>query len=604
MQEIRTTYIYMQGKGTLHYGSDSYMYQRLGMGLSVSPAIWQNFIQKVLQEISDHRKNHLAIMDDCLVSKKKTHLRHLTDLFKALLRNGLKISPRKCKLFKKSLVYMGHQVSIIENIPHITPVKSRVDAIVKLDPPKSPKNCKQFCGMVNYLSMFLKDLQTKLIPIYHLTKKDVPFDWGELQQKAFEMIKKDLTEAPVLAMPNTEGHMVLVSDTSKIACGSALYQKQKGRYRLIAYFSKKLQLSAQRYSISELELTGIYANVTAFKHLLRNSNFTLYCDHSALVHIMNGKKEPPTLRLKKLIENLSDYKFDIKFLRGKDIFVSDFSSRHPDNEESCNDPIIPVAFLMKEIVLPEHSHKFMEWLNVLLDTREMLAYKENTYRECQCERVMTMKETFRIMTRGMAKSAKAEVTAMYPLKGDHKKPEKSQIGIIEDKDKKGKNQGEIQEIQVDIPNQQADDEIMAEIDNVNIPDRVIKPIALNVPKLNMCDLQVPPVLNEPIPMKPVKKAAPVINYDQILVPVNIDVTLKGQLPPFDMEKSFDAVHTTAEQLPGLESLFREDKPLFKPGTEISLFMKHIPKQQELDKFVNYLKQRVIHDCNVPLTVKE
>ena len=65
---------------------------------------------------------------------------------------------------------------------------------------------------------------------------------------------------------------------------------------------------------------------------LRNSNFTLYCDHSALVHIMNGKKEPPTLRLKKLIENLSDYKFDIKFLRGKDMFVSDFLSRHPDNE--------------------------------------------------------------------------------------------------------------------------------------------------------------------------------------------------------------------------------------------------------------------------------
>ena len=226
---------------------------------------------------------------------------------------------------------MGHQVSIIENIPHITPVKSRVEAIVKLDPPKSPKNCKQFCGMVNYLSIFLKDLQTKLIPIYHLTKKGVPFHLGELQQRAFEMIKKDLTEAPVLAMPNNEGHMVLVSDTSKIACGSALYQEQKGRYRLIAYFYKKLPLSAQRYSISELELTGIYANVTAFKHLLRNSNFTLYCDHSALVHIMNGKKEPPTLRLKKLIENLSDCKFDIKFLRGKDMFVSDFLSRHPDN---------------------------------------------------------------------------------------------------------------------------------------------------------------------------------------------------------------------------------------------------------------------------------
>ena len=71
-----------------------------------------------------------------------------------------------------------------------------------------------------------------------------------------------------------------------------------------------------------------------------------------------------------------------------------------------------------------------------------------------------------------------------------------------------------------------------------------------------------------------------------------------------MEKSFEAIHTTAEQLPDLERLFREDKPLFKPGKEISLFMKHTSKQQELYKFVNYLKQRVIHDCNVPLTVKK
>ena len=109
---------------TPYYGSDIYLYQRLGMGLSVSPAIGQNFIQKVLQKIPDHRKNHLGIMDDCLVfSKKKSHLKHLTDLFKALIRNGLKISPRKCKLSKKSLVYMGHLVSIIEVFPILLQLK-------------------------------------------------------------------------------------------------------------------------------------------------------------------------------------------------------------------------------------------------------------------------------------------------------------------------------------------------------------------------------------------------------------------------------------------------------------------------------------------------
>ena len=350
-----------------------------------------------------------------------------------------------------------------------------------------------------------------------------------------------------------------------------------------------------------MELTGIYANVLAFKHLLRNVHFTLYCDHSALVHIMNGKKKPPTLRLKKLIENLSDFKFDIKFLRGKDMFVSDFLSRHPDSEESCSDPIIPVAFLMKEIELPQHSPKFLDWLNIMLDSREMVAYKESPFKECKCERIMNMNEPFQVLTRSMAKTVKADVPAMYPLNEDHKRPEMSQIGIIEVKDTEEVGQGEVQIV----PNQQPDieDNIMAGIDNTNIPDIVSRPVAQNVPKVNMTGLQVPPVLNEPIPMKPVKKATSVINYDPILTPVNIDVTLRGQLPPFDMEKSFDAIQTSVEQYPDLESLFRDDKPLFKPGTEISLFMKHIPKQKELDNFVNYLKQRVIHDCKVPLSVK-
>ena len=122
---------------------------------------------------------------------------------------------------------------------------------------------------------------------------------------------------------------------------------------------------------------------------------------------------------------------------------------------------------------------------------------------------------------------------------------------------------------------------MAEIDNVNIPDIVSRPVAQNVPKVNMTGLQVPPVLNEPIPMKPIKRATSMINYDQILTPVNIDVTLRGQLPPFDMEKSFDAIRTSVEQYPDLESLFREDKPLFKPGTETSLFMKDIPNRKNL-----------------------
>ena len=171
--------------------SDTYLYQRLGMGLSVSPAVWQNFIQKVLSEIPNHRKHHLAIMDDCLVhSRMKDHLHHLIDLFKALIRNGLKISPKKCQLFRKKLVYMGHTLLIQDGRPQITPLKTRTEAILKLDPPKTVKNCKQFCGMVNFLSIFLKDLQLILAPIYQLTKKGIPFVWSEECETAFKKIKK------------------------------------------------------------------------------------------------------------------------------------------------------------------------------------------------------------------------------------------------------------------------------------------------------------------------------------------------------------------------------------------------------------------------------
>ena len=85
-----------------------------------------------------------------------------------------------------------------------------------------------------------------MIPIYFITRKGVPFYWRDEKQKAFDSIKQDITNAPVLLMPNTTGHFVLVSDTSKIGCGAALYQEQKGKYHLIAYHSRKLPEAVER----------------------------------------------------------------------------------------------------------------------------------------------------------------------------------------------------------------------------------------------------------------------------------------------------------------------------------------------------------------------
>ena len=246
-----------------------------------------------------------------------------------------------------------------------------------MKPPKTVKECRSFCGMVNYMSIFLPSLQEKLIPVYFITRKGIPFYWGEEQQKAFNDIKHDVTNAPVLLMPNSTGHFVLVSDTSKVG----LYQNQRGKYHLIAYYSKRLPEAVANYSISELELTGVMANVAVFKHLLRNANFHVYCDHSALVHILKAKREPPTLRLKKLIENLSEYKFDIYFLKRKEMHISDFLSRHPDDEDSTNE-IIPIAFMLQELEtskFPDHLLYLKEQVDALHEQDNYIPYHEDDF---------------------------------------------------------------------------------------------------------------------------------------------------------------------------------------------------------------------------------
>ena len=121
---------------------------------------------------------------------------------------------------------MGQTLLIKENTPCIALLRSRVDAIQRLEPPKTPKVCKKFCGLIDYLSMYLKDLQKRLIPIYNLTRKGVPFEWTDEHPKIFEGLKKHIANPSVPVMPNNKEHFTLVSDTSGVACG-VLYIKIK-----------------------------------------------------------------------------------------------------------------------------------------------------------------------------------------------------------------------------------------------------------------------------------------------------------------------------------------------------------------------------------------
>ena len=203
-----------------YFGIASYLYQRMAMGLNVSPPIWQTYIDTILNCLESKRYCE-AIMDNLLLfsPSKQSHMRKLEDLLKALFKNGLKISPKKCQLFRKELQYMGNTIFIQEMRVWVRPLCSRLDAIQKL----------------------------------------------------------------------------------------------------------------------------------SFAHLLKREDFDAIVDHLALVHILKSKTEPVTTRIKRLSEVLSTYSFNLYYMIGKHMILSDFLSRQRVDRSDPHE-VIPISFDMKGIL--------------------------------------------------------------------------------------------------------------------------------------------------------------------------------------------------------------------------------------------------------------
>ena len=199
----------------------------------------------------------------------------------------------------------------------VKPLRSRLEAIQKLMPPTNQKRCRSFVCMVNIVSIFYPELQKLLKPIYELTKKGRLFVMGDEQQKAFDEIKSRLLKPPVLSMPDKRGRFLLYSNTSKYATGSALYQVQNGKPKLINYVSKRMLEAARNYSITDLKMCSFAINIASFAHLLKRVDFDAIVDHSAIMHTMKSKMELATNRIKRLLEVLSSYSFNLYYIKAK-----------------------------------------------------------------------------------------------------------------------------------------------------------------------------------------------------------------------------------------------------------------------------------------------
>ena len=131
--------------------------------------------------------------------------------------------------------------------------------------------------------------------------------------------------------------------------GSAIYQIQNGKLKLIAYAGKRLPEVARNYSITELELCGLAINIASFSHFLKRVDLDVIVDHLALTHIIKSKAEPATARIKRLLELISSYSFNLYYIKGKDMILSNFLSKQ-NYDDSNPHEITPISFNMHNLL--------------------------------------------------------------------------------------------------------------------------------------------------------------------------------------------------------------------------------------------------------------
>ena len=156
-------------------------------------------------------------------------------------------------------------------------------------------------------------------------------------------------------MSDTRGRFTLYSETSKHATGSALYQVQDEIPRLIAYASKRMPNAAKNYSITELEMCGLAINITSFAHLLKRVDFDAVVYHLAIVPIIKSKAELASNRIKRLLEILSAYSFNLYYIKGKGMVLSNFLSRQHGDSSNPHE-IITISFNMGKVLKQNYQN--------------------------------------------------------------------------------------------------------------------------------------------------------------------------------------------------------------------------------------------------------
>ncbi|PAA78339.1 hypothetical protein BOX15_Mlig022181g5, partial [Macrostomum lignano] len=297
--------------------------RRLCMGYTSASEILQRVMSSVLSGLPGVRWVH----DDILVYAKniEEHNQRLRDCLARLKASNITLNPKKCRFAQREVDFLAMRLSAVG----IHPSTEKVAAINSFKRPTNATEVRSFLGLVTFVARFISNLSDRARPLRELTRQAAEWTWGEQQEAAFKDIKQTIASSEALAFFNSKLPTQLIVDASPTGVGAILAQVQPdGSTRPVAYASRSLSPTEQRYSQTEREALAVKYGGLKFHHYLSGGgNFKVITDHKPLVSLFSPGSRPPP-RIERMALRLQDLVFQVVYQPGAGN-PSDVLSRQP-----------------------------------------------------------------------------------------------------------------------------------------------------------------------------------------------------------------------------------------------------------------------------------
>ena len=286
-------------------------------GLTNAPSTFMRLMNHVLRDFIG--KFVVVYFDDILVYSKSLdeHIMHVRLVFETLRKEQLYANLAKCNFCTSKVVFLGFVVSS----NGIEVDSEKVMAIESWPTPKNVGDVRSFHGLASFYRRFVKDFSSLAATLTEVIKKNVGFKWGDDQEKAFNVLKSKLTNAPLLVLPNFDKMFEIECDASGVGIGAVLMQEGKP----IAYFSEKLNGAALNYPTYDKEMYALVRALETWQHYLLPKEFVIHTDHESLKHLKGQNKL--NKRHARWSEFIESFPYVIKYKQGKDNIVADALSQ-------------------------------------------------------------------------------------------------------------------------------------------------------------------------------------------------------------------------------------------------------------------------------------